>query len=391
MFVNADHLCDTLHEFARVEEKESDAQVVLVPKDSRGPRVISCEPLENQWLQQGIMRKLVSWIERHPLTRNDIRFTDQEPNRMAAIAGSYHGQLATLDLKEASDRVSVWLVEQLFPEPLLGALLATRSLATRLPDGEVLPLAKFAPMGSACCFPVLATCVWALLRAGSAGADGKTVFVYGDDVIVETAEAEHAIEQLETFGLHVNRDKSCTSGLFRESCGMDAYNGVNVTPVRFRTVWSSEPAAGHYASWIAYANSLWHGGYRTSANYIADRMQAIYGPIPSLDSLPVNHRYATPAYLQKKHAGDLGYPAFEFGNLGMLPLRTKPSKDYQRLLQRVRVVVSPKSEEVQDGWASLLRYFTERCHERDDTLSLPLFETTRRLVLMTRQSENGLE
>jgi hypothetical protein len=367
--VNATHLCDNLRAMQSVKFEEASARVVLVPKDSRGPRVISCEPLENQWLQQGLMRSMVQWIESHPLTRLDIRFTDQEPNRMAAIAGSYHGELATLDLKEASDRVSVWLVEQLFPEPLLGALLATRSLSTVLPSGEVLPLAKFAPMGSATCFPVLATCVWALLRAGDAGADGKTVFVYGDDVIVETAQAAHAIEQLETFGLHVNRDKSCTTGLFRESCGMDAYYGVDVTPVRFRTEWSSKPAAGPYESWVAYANQLFSRDYHIAARYIAGMVEAVYGPVPV--NLEESFRKATdtdpdgPRWIFKA-----GYPSFTFDSMSMLTVPTRNSETlpmdhvahgYQRLMKRVRTVISTYVVDRScDEWGLILKYFSNR-------------------------------
>lgn len=387
-YVNMDHLCDESQSLAAVSIKESSAQVVLVPKDSRGPRVISCEPLENQWLQQGLMRAMVPWIERHPLTRNDVRFSDQEPNRMAALAGSYHGELCTLDLKEASDRVSVWLVEQLFPGPLLEALLATRSLATKLPDGTVLPLQKFAPMGSACCFPVLATCVWALLRAGSAGADGKTVLVYGDDVIVETAEAEHAIEQLETFGLHVNRDKSCTSGLFRESCGMDAYLGVDVTPVRFRTVWSSTPAADTYESWIAYANSLYHAGYSTTAVYIAESMRGIYARIPiEVQKTDVTQKgqiiKITPF---KPHR----YPALAFDSIEMLPMRSRVNRDFQVMEQLVRVVVPRKTEACQSGWVSLMRFFTERCESRDTSTVDMLKVVLEHLTQMSNRSLNDL-
>lgn len=364
-FINMEDFCANLDALSRAREVEFPARVTLVPKDSRGPRVISCEPLENQWLQQGLMRSMVAWIETHPLTRKNVRFTDQEPNRMAALAGSYHGTLATLDLKEASDRVSIWLVEQLFPEPLLGALLATRSLSTVLPDGKELPLHKFAPMGSACCFPVLAICVWAIL-ASECTDDGKPLhkdfLVFGDDVIVDTAQAVHAINSLESYGLHVNKNKSCTTGLFRESCGMDAYDGVDVTPVRFRTVWCESPTAGAYESWIAYANQLYHRGYTMTAMYIAEKMAAIYGTIP-----------------EHEDALKQGYPCFSFYT-GLNPtIRTKVSQEYQRLLSKVRIVVpSKRRAHSQSERVSLFRYFTERCfNERTPTTDIVLASLTR--------------
>jgi hypothetical protein len=369
MFLNESHLCDELFKVEQANVTESSAKVTLVPKDSRGPRIISCEPLENQWLQQGIMRAMVSWIERHPLTRDSVRFTDQEPNRMAALAGSYHGELATLDLKEASDRVSCWLVEQLFPEPILTALMSTRSLHTVLPDGTRLKLAKFAPMGSACCFPVLATCVWALLRSGKSGSDGRTVLVYGDDVIVETAYADTAIEELETFGLHVNRDKSCTSGLFRESCGMDAYNGEDVTPVRLRTVWSSAPRAEHYASWIAYANSMYARGYQSAATYVAERMQAVYGPIPQAEEYGQARVSKRDGFVTLIQPEPIRIPMFTFDTLLNPMILERVNAGRQAVDVRVRIIAPQKYKvKNQSGWVSLMRYFTERCVARDDSL-----------------------
>jgi hypothetical protein len=201
------HVCDRQQELMALEDGESLAKVVLVPKDSRGPRLISCEPLDFQWIQQGLSRAIVSHVERHPLTRDSVRFTNQEPNRIAALAGSVAGKYSTLDLNEASDRVSLGLVRLLFPEPVLTSLVACRSLGTRLPDTTELILQKYAPMGSALCFPVLALTVWSLLVAGfkalNADRDAiSSIYVYGDDVIVPTAYAEHAMNILEYFGLH---------------------------------------------------------------------------------------------------------------------------------------------------------------------------------------------
>jgi hypothetical protein len=154
-------LLDRLDWYRSLERQISGcAKVVLVPKDSRGPRLISCEPLEYQWIQQGLGRKLVEHLESFWMTKGKINFTNQEVNRELALTSSLTQEYATLDLKEASDRVSVELVSRLFAhsDATLKALLATRTTATKLPDGSVLSLNKFAPMGSALCFPVEAFC-----------------------------------------------------------------------------------------------------------------------------------------------------------------------------------------------------------------------------------------
>lgn len=348
-FVNLEHLISKLDQFNDLTECESFAQVILVPKDSRGPRVISSEPLENQWFQQGVRRLMIRQIESHPLTRNEVRFTYQDYNRSAALEGSRTGLLATLDLKEASDRVSMWLVQQLLPGHVLSALEAVRSLATVLPDGKIVRLHKHAPMGSATCFPVLACVVWAILRAGldmcsiEPASNSRFLLVYGDDVIVSKAYAKIAISLLESFGLHVNRDKSCTTGFFRESCGMDAFAGVNVTPVRFRTVWSSSRAADSFVSWIAYANQLYRAGYRLTAQLVASRLRAIYGPLP-----------------EAKDKEETSYPCllFETGETRLPQIRW--NHNLQCYETRVYSVTSISRRPPQDGWEQLHRYFTEK-------------------------------
>lgn len=350
-YASLGHICDDFQSFSGLKYVENPAKVVLVPKDSRGPRLISCEPLEFQWIQQGLMRAIVKHVENHafwdrrktkPGVKWNIHFTDQQPNQFGALLGSKTGRYATLDLNEASDRVSCGLVQLLFPDPLKTVLMNCRSLSTRLPSGQELLLHKYAPMGSALCFPVLALTIWSILDAGAPDAyTRERILVYGDDVVVPTAYAENAMKLLEAFGLKINRAKSCTSGFFRESCGTDAYNGVEVTPVRFRTVWSSSRCPHVYASWISYANSLHARRYYQAYEHIAQRLLRIYTQIPSLDLLPEGPALAeVPETITSR-----------------IPKRS--NKSYQRLERRVWVLKPVTLTREIDGWKMLLRYFTE--------------------------------
>lgn len=337
------HVCDRFDTFSGVTDKSLPARVILVPKDSRGPRLISCEPVDYQWVQQGLGRAIVAHVEEHPLTKWNVRFTDQSTNRFGALLGSRNGKYATLDLNEASDRVSTGLVRLLFPSHVYTYLEACRTSSTVLPDGKELPLRKFAPMGSCLCFPVMALTIWAILTAATDDTDTKDgICVYGDDVIVPTTYVANAIKQLESFGLKINQDKSCTGGLFRESCGMDAFQGVNVTPVRLRTVWSWSPSPEVYTSWIAYANSFWDRQYKCTYDLIVDRLRSVYGPIPCEDMF---HKGACPS---------LRYvPEHE------RPKRTRVNKSLQKLEYYVWCVKSPVTTQTMDGWSMLLRYFAE--------------------------------
>jgi len=353
---SAGHTCDTVGVACYPNTTEVPAKVILVPKDSRGPRLISCEPLANQWIQQGQMRAIVERVERHALTRYNVHFTDQQPNQFGALLGSETGRYATLDLKEASDRVTVGLVRLLFPDTVYPYLAASRSRETQLPDGSRLKLNKFAPMGSATCFPILALTVWALLTASTTDADTREgILVYGDDVIVPAEFAEYAIEQLESFGLKINHDKCCVTGFFRESCGVDAYKGRNITPMRFRKVLPTSRCPESYEAWIAYANTAYDRKYFTLYEKIIDRLYDIYGPIPSVDD-----------FVYQNEA-----PALRFvpDNWRKLPRRT--NKSLQKREIRCLTGTSRPFEELTDGWSMLNRYFAETGRPSDSYTSGP--------------------
>jgi hypothetical protein len=340
-YASLGHVCDAEQEIFLLGDREDMAQVLLVPKDSRGPRLISCEPLVFQWIQQGLGRAIVAHVESHPQTRYEVHFTDQQPNRLAALYGSSNGRYSTLDLSEASDRVTVGLVRMLFPDKVLPYLLAARSLGTVMPDGSSIKLRKYAPMGSALCFPVLALTIWSLLRSmyDDAEPDSIGLLVYGDDVIVPTAIAENAIKQLEAFGLKINHAKSCVSGFFRESCGLDAFKGVEVTPLRIRNEAPSTSSPSSYPSWVAQANQFWDRGYFEVYDLIVGWLHSCFGSIPSMDlniSAP-SLRYV-PQHKQP-------------------PMRINKSLQKREYYCLTTVPVVERKE--MNGWRMLLRYFAE--------------------------------
>lgn len=86
---------------------ERPVRVITVPKTLKTPRIIAIEPTCMQYTQQGIMVALVRAIESDSLLQHFIGFTRQGPNQTMARDGSLSGNLATLDLSEASDRLSL--------------------------------------------------------------------------------------------------------------------------------------------------------------------------------------------------------------------------------------------------------------------------------------------
>lgn len=259
------------------------AKVVLVPKDSRGPRLISMEPLEIQWIQGGIERALTKHIERSSFNAGRIRFTDQSPNQIAAITSSVTKEYATVDLSDASDRVSLALFRSLFPSDIVDAFEACRSVATQLPDGRIIALKKFAPMGSSLCFPVLSMTVWSLSCAAlrSIGLDDSGVKVFGDDLVIPTTGLRVVERVLSAAGLVVNKDKTYCNSHFRESCGMDAYNGIQVTPIRVKSpVQLGHLDASTLKSYIDLSESFFNKGYWRTCSFIRSFLSDVYGKIP---------------------------------------------------------------------------------------------------------------
>lgn len=359
--------------------EEGCSKFVLVPKDSRGPRSINAEPLEFQFVQQGLGRALVRHLESFWMTRGQINFTDQEVNRRLALESSLTREYATLDLKDASDRVSLRLVRSLFrhvPE-LLRALEATRTTHTRLPKdkrstvkshrlfGEVIPLAKFAPMGSALCFPIEALCFWAICvsavsrRARLLPAEvRKHVYVYGDDIIVKTEWADMCMQALTEAGLRVNLTKSCISGDFRESCGMDAFKGVCVTPTRLKALWSKKRSDGSaYVSYIAFANHMASKGYLNTSDYVWKALAKTYGRIPfGVESTSFPCRVVSDPELAMR--------------LNAKPGRVRWSTTLHRFEFLVRKLKNTRVNATVDGWCRLLRNQLTSFEERDPSVNV---------------------
>lgn len=298
-FVSRKHFLDRVGRYKTFERHDHGiSSMRLVPKDSRGPRIISMEPLEYQYIQQAVCQAMVNRLEKHPFTRRHVNFSDQKVNRDLAMIGSYFDTWATLDMKDASDRVHIPLVRTLFKDtPFLDILEACRSEETRLPDGSVVRLHKFSPMGSAVCFPLESVIFYTLAVSAimmenriSMKKAMKFVFVYGDDLIIHRPYAELVMEHIESVGLKFNRDKCFIHGPFRESCGFDAFKGTNVAPIRWRKPWAQHLDAVTVDSFSEFASLLYVAGYIRAANLVWRMLEKQIGALPTV-SLAVHVPY----------------------------------------------------------------------------------------------------
>lgn len=254
---------------------EPPARLIAVPKTFKGPRLIASEPTAHQFIQQGLMM----WLRENlsPLLRNTVNFTSQEMSREAALQASLRGDLATVDLSSASDRLSCWTVERALGanQSLLACLHAVRTRCIVDATGSVpdlsLKMRKFAAQGSAVTFPIQ-TIIYAGLSIAACLFNenlsatrrnirviARKIRVFGDDIIIPRQSVPLLTLMLNELQLKVNDQKSHASGGFRESCGMDAWRGHNVTPVYLTSSeWEASPEK--IQSWYDVSNNAHKAG-----------------------------------------------------------------------------------------------------------------------------------
>jgi len=357
-YTGYDHLVDRVRAYKQAVRKDEPASKLrMVPKDSRGPRIICMEEQEVMFLQQGLADKMRRVISRHPLSKGKVNFTDQTVNQRLAINGSKAcpesaDVIATLDMKEASDRVSRLLVADLFSDlpKLSRALLALSTRKIELPDGTVLDSHKYAPMGSSLCFPVMSIVHFALGVAAISyhtkapmKAIAKDFYVYGDDIIVLAKHADLLFECFPRFGLKFNQGKSFVRGPFRESCGADAFKGMNVTPQRVKKRFFDGHAPRDILGALDIEQLLYERGYTRTAQYlrtVSDYRSDEPYPFVLSGSMILGWRRNSP---QDVDASRLKHRYN----------RSTQSKDL-----RARVFETEPDSSMVGGWEQLMRFFT---------------------------------
>jgi hypothetical protein len=276
---------------------ERPVRVITVPKTQKTPRIIAIEPTAMQYVQQGILERFVEGIESSDTLRNLIGFMDQSPNQILAHEGSLTGDLATLDLSEASDRVSCLLVAVMLRnhKHLAMGVAATRSTKADVPGHGVLTLSKFASMGSALCFPmesmVFMTCVFlGISRELNKPVTKKmiksflgSVRTYGDDIIVPVRFVDSVVATLTDYGFKVNANKSFWTGKFRESCGKWYYAGEEVTPIRLRQLLPSHRRnVPEVVSTVSFRNQAYKSGLWQTVRYLDNLLEKVI-PFPAVE------------------------------------------------------------------------------------------------------------
>jgi hypothetical protein len=236
--------------------EETPIVVDFVPKSPLTNRVISKEHVTKMWLQNDLF-----WLMDRMFRESGVpvHLHNQDASRQLALEGSVDGRYDTFDYSKASDFVTNSLVSGItrgtwLHDPLQWSRSKTvtvgRPSKSRVGlegfcrifgDAQVtIPLAKFAPMGSSTCFPTeslafASLCEVAIRQVLHRKSRPGDYLVYGDDVVIRSDCSDELRFLSALLHFKVNDSKTCRETgryNYREACGIEAINGIDVTPLR---------------------------------------------------------------------------------------------------------------------------------------------------------------
>jgi hypothetical protein len=355
----------------RPSRNERPSRLICVPKTAKGPRLIAAEPAAHQWCQQLVWRFMEDEIRR--LFKGAfINFRKQQLSGELVLSASLSRDLATVDLSDASDRLTCWTVERVFRRnpALLRSLHAARTrylMDETSSDRSFLKLRKFASQGTATTFPVQSFVFLILALASSV--EGKVTWdnimkqrsrvrVYGDDIIIPRRGYVALCKLMDLLQLKVNKEKSFVNGHFRESCGIDGYKGYDVTPVHPQCIVPDGPASCE--SVLATSNNLFNKGFWYASESVRELL-----PV----SFRLRHRVVA-----RHDAGLPGLTSFCGGSESHLQGRW--NSRLHRIEVRVPSIFAVTRKETREGWSPLLEHFA-RSHNTEHARIVSEYGVTR--------------
>lgn len=213
--------------------------VLCVPKNALTSRTICPQPDMNGFFQLG-----AGYHMRERLYAAGIDLSDQSINQRRALLASQTGELATVDVKGASNSVTCQLVydhlgshdhTRTNAHKWFQVLEALRTTSGWIGTGVDHLWELWSSMGNGYTFE-LETLVFYCLTHSVCTVLGipPDVTVYGDDIICPSEAVPLLTDVFAFSGFELNLAKSYwnTSGpIFRESCGKHYLDGVDVTPL----------------------------------------------------------------------------------------------------------------------------------------------------------------
>jgi len=194
-----------------------------VRKNNEVDRPICVEPLANILTQRRIGNGFRKSLLDYGVDLNELA-------KLHQIMIS-NPKVATIDLKNASDRIILLLVKYLFPRRIFDLIEQSRSAMTLGLDDEFYVTNKVSSMGNGFTFELMSLILLALCKSHTSECS-----VFGDDIIVPNEVASSVVDDLQHAGLIVNVNKTHINDTYRESCGahfLDGYGYVESYDFRY--------------------------------------------------------------------------------------------------------------------------------------------------------------
>lgn len=188
------------------------SRFTTVPKNNEKDRPINIEPLANQLVQRRIGNKIRILLNEG--FGNDLDLTAEIHRRKISDKS-----ISTIDLKDASDSVSLALCDFLLPSYFLKELESSRSQMIYGFDNDYHIPRKISSMGNGFTFELMTLILTSLCKTLD---DQSSVF--GDDIIISNDKADRLVFLLEQVGFVINKEKSFINSPFRESCGSNFHD-----------------------------------------------------------------------------------------------------------------------------------------------------------------------
>lgn len=217
-------------------------RVEVVLKNWKTHRTIACENEINTTFQLAF-----DGYVKDRLIPFGIDLSDQSKNFEMARQASISDSNATVDMKQASDTIAYNVVCLLLPFEWFQYLDTFRSPLGH-GFGRTFSYEKFSSMGNGSTFTIESLIFGSICKLVS---EGKEWATYGDDLIVPKESLPRLTKIMEFLGFKINHDKTFAQGFFRESCGGDFYDGVNVTPFYVRNKLRNVPELVHQVNGLA--------------------------------------------------------------------------------------------------------------------------------------------
>lgn len=240
---------------------QDSSQVTTVPKNAKTDRTIAIEPGINLWFQKGLGKMV-----RRRLRKCGFDLNSDVKNQRQAYLGSISNEVATIDMKAASDTIARRVVEEILPHDWFSALESCRCREYSLAD-ITHPYEKFSSMGNGFTFEleslIFGCAALVVCQHLHLPTDGVSVF--GDDLVVPVQAVVELSEFLDFLGFTVNGSKSFSSGYFRESCGSYYFDGLDCKPYFLK-----KKPKRIYAYYV-YLNSIRSLSHRLTQNIGCDK------------------------------------------------------------------------------------------------------------------------